>query len=130
MWTGTYEDAFNGEVKKSIDLFISNNKDLESFFGVSVHNRKDGFSYFIGNIDAVGTDEYVLNSGNYYTELVDSTEVFLMYQEIERKILNGSLNIKPIEIAEKFDRLPVKVEKYSISKDGNYKVVEIQIPVE
>lgn len=118
-----FEHVFEGVIGK---LFFEYTKDKENdfiFYGISSHNKKNGFSYFIGYEDARGN--LILPKGIYLQNL-ECEIAYEMYQKIAKE--NHAFK-ELYDSSFEFDLIPTKIEKYHY-KDSTVTLVEILIPID
>ena len=119
----TYAEANQGSVKTLIDEIVIDAVKGFVFYGIAVHDRKDGFRYFVGYPSIDGT--VVLPKGNYFqiSKPKDAEQSFLKAAKLK-------LPIKILFDANPtLDPLPVKIEIYR-DNDLTSELVEILIPLQ
>lgn len=142
-WEGTYEEAENGGIHKTIEAVKNrmneiNEKVNESeLIGVSIHDRRDGFIYYVGWEVAKGTKipsgmaDCVLPEGQYFIYRHKQGEnIETSYTKMKQAIQEKSLTPLKPEGVDSVDELPIKVELHSLDMvlKGELEF-EIHIPV-
>ncbi|SES41456.1 GyrI-like domain-containing protein [Salipaludibacillus aurantiacus] len=142
-WEGTFEKAFRGDIRKVIKEVSRRKDEIENkvndheFAGVSIHDRRGGFTHYAGWEVKEGTPvpsgfemchlpeaDYLIfrhkkskNIGDSYTEVL---------QNIHER---GLTALKPEEV-DSYDELPIKIELYPADRVLDEEMeFEIHIPV-
>ncbi|EUJ43222.1 GyrI-like domain-containing protein [Paenilisteria rocourtiae] len=145
VWKGTFEEAFHGEVHKTIKRIQSWAESQESLkhdktlLGMSVHNLEDGFTYYSA-VKANWKPENVpddmewieIPAHTYFVcDHVAGTDINETYKEVAERI--AARDYRPYITVEYpvFDELPFKIEVYDSEIDlpRNQQGFHIMIPI-
>lgn len=143
VWSGTNEQAANGDILNVIKEVKDIADDIDykinphELIGVSIHNRRDGFTHYIGWETETGyktpqgMSKFILPEADYliyrHMQTDDITETYTkIIHEIERR---GLTPLK-LEDTESFDDLPIKIELHHAGKilEGEPEF-EVHVPV-
>ncbi|EUJ25118.1 transcription activator [Listeria grandensis FSL F6-0971] len=144
VWQGTFEEAFHGEVHKTIKKMQTWAKEQESLkqdnalLGLSVHNLEDGFSYYSAvkanwKPENVPADmEWIEVPAHTYfvCDHIAGTDINETYKEVAERI--KARDYRPYITVEYpvFDELPFKIEVYDkIDAPRTEQGFHIMIPV-
>lgn len=123
-WISTsFVEAKQGSVKALIDEIVIDAVKGFVFYGIAVHDRKDGFRYFVGYPSVDGT--VILPKGTYYQieKPKDVEQAYLKASKLGlplKVLFDGSVDCDP---------LPIKIEVYR-DNDLVSELIEILIPLE
>ncbi|CCV64724.1 hypothetical protein BN85411470 [Alteracholeplasma palmae J233] len=118
----TFIEAMEGKIRKALDSYVSDKNIGDEFFGLSSHHKVDGFKYFIGSLDNSGN--LVLPESDYL--IVDEvSDAYSIYTELMKEKISFKAFF---DASLENDHIPIKIEKYRITKDG-YVLFSIEVPV-
>jgi hypothetical protein len=122
-FTFTREEAQQGIVLTTIKQYLQKQEEGHKFYGITVHDRSDGFRYFIGHRDEKNYNLEI--EAHLFYEMLLVLDPYHCYEEFlktkhqVKTLLGGDL---------RFHKIPNKIEKYQYIHD-EIKLMKIQIPI-
>ncbi|WP_026672081.1 GyrI-like domain-containing protein [Alkalihalobacterium bogoriense] len=128
-WSGTYQEAANGEIRNLISELLKRKKEIvgkidESIIiGVSIHDRPDGFTHFCffetNNINHIPNEMVsVQRPASKYVQFHHPKEedIASAYEKVAEYIKNNNIQVVELESVPKYDLLPIKQEVYNVNE--------------
>lgn len=122
-FTFTTEEAQQGIILKTIRNYLQKKQNEHKFYGITVHDRSDGFKYFIGHRDDKNYNLEI--EANLFYEMLFVLDPYTCYQDFlktnhqAKALLGGDI---------RYHKIPNKIEKYQFINEEII-LMKIQIPI-
>lgn len=128
-WSGTYQEAANGEIRTVISELLKRKDEIIGkidetiIIGLSIHDRPDGFTHFCffetKNINHIPNEMVsVQRPASKYVQFQHNKEdsIARAYEKVVAYVKNNNIQVVELESVPKYDLLPIKQEIYNVSE--------------